>query len=103
MITRVVKMTFKEDKLEEFQRIFARSKEKIREFEGCKYVELCQDVNNEHVFFTYSHWVSEKALNTYRNSGFFKRTWSETKALFANKPEAYSLERIYSSAQEVDV
>ena len=103
MIIRVVKMTFKEDKLGEFQRIFARSKGKIRGFEGCMYVELSQDVKNDNVFFTYSHWVSEEALNAYRNSNFFKLTWSETKALFADKPEAYSLERIYSSEQEVDV
>ncbi|MBL4754508.1 MAG: antibiotic biosynthesis monooxygenase [Flavobacteriales bacterium] len=103
MIIRIVKMTFKEDKLGEFQRIFARSKEKIRDFAGCMYVEFCQDVNNKNVFFTYSHWASEDALNAYRNSTFFMHTWSETKALFADKPVAHSMERLYSSEQERDV
>ena len=101
MIIRIVKMTLKKDKLEEFQRIFERSKGAIRDFEGCLHVELCRDTIQENVYFTYSQWVSEDELNAYRNSPFFKSTWNETKALFAEKPEAHSLERVYSSEQQI--
>ena len=101
MITRIVKMTFKEDKVEEFNRIFERSKESIRDFEGCLYVELCRDTEQSNVYFTYSRWESEEALKRYRNSDFFTSTWNKTKMLFADKPEAYSLEQIHSSDQEV--
>jgi quinol monooxygenase YgiN len=101
MITRIVKMTFKRDKLEDFQRIFERSKEEIRDFEGCLHVELYRDTMQENVYFTYSQWVSEDELNAYRNSPFFESTWNETKSLFADKPEAHSLERVYSSEQKL--
>lgn len=101
MITRIVKMTFKRDKLEEFQRIFERSKGAIRDFEGCLYVELCRDTIQENVYFTYSQWVSEDELNAYRNSPFFKSTWNETKELFEEKAEAHSLEKVYSSEQKM--
>ena len=99
MVTRIVKMTFHEDKLDEFKHIFENSKDRIRGFSGCTYVELCNDINKPNVFFTYSHWDSEEALNEYRNSTFFKSTWNKTKALFKARPEAYSLHTIYSSDQ----
>ena len=90
-------MTFKRESLEEFKLIFERSKEKIRNFEGCTHVELCNDIEHPNVFFTYSHWESEEALNAYRDSTFFKSTWNKTKALFDTAPEAYSLRTIHSS------
>ena len=101
MIIRIVKMTFKKDKLEEFQRIFEHSKEAIRDFEGCLHVELCRDTLQENVYFTYSQWVSEDELNAYRNSTFFKSTWNETKELFEEKAEDHSLEKVYSSEQKM--
>jgi heme-degrading monooxygenase HmoA len=90
-------MTFKKDKIADFQRIFERSKEAISDFEGCLYLELCRDTSHDNVYFTYSHWDSEKALDTYRNSPFFKSTWNKTRTFFAAKAEVYSVERIYSS------
>jgi len=94
-------MTFKKDKLDEFQRIFERSKEAIRDFEGCMLVELCRDMKEENVYFTYSHWESEDTLNAYRNSPFFISTWKEMKELFSKKPEAYSLNMVHSSADKM--
>ena len=94
-------MTFERDKLEDFQRIFERSKEVIENFEGCLYVELCRDVNQDNVFFTYSRWTNSEALDIYRNSQFFKSTWKSTKALFSEKAEAFSLHTVYSSEQKV--
>ena len=72
MLTRIVKMTFKEGRLDDFKDIFEQSKDTIRNFEGCMHVELGNDIKNKNVFFTYSKWKSEEALNAYRNSSFFQ-------------------------------
>lgn len=90
MITRIVKMEFDPDKIEDFKLVFEEVKQKISEFEGCEGVSLLQDVKNKNIFFTYSHWESEEALNNYRHSEFFAQTWKKTKALFTGKPQAWS-------------
>ncbi|MBL4577672.1 MAG: antibiotic biosynthesis monooxygenase [Flavobacteriales bacterium] len=103
MLTRIVKMTFREDKLEDFRRIFEHSIDKIRSFEGCTHVELNRDTHRKNVYFTYSKWTSEEMLNAYRNSGMFRSTWSEVKKLFAEPPEAHSLYTVHSSEEKVKV
>jgi quinol monooxygenase YgiN len=77
MLIRIVRMTFREDKVEEFLDIFNRSK---------------HDKNAPNIMLTYSHWASEEHLNAYRDSILFKTTWAATKALFADKPVAFSSE-----------
>ena len=94
MLTRIVRMTFQEDKIEDFLLIFNRSKKKIRGFEGCQYLELLRDKNAHNVMLTYSHWLSEEHLNTYRDSELFKITWAATKLLFSDKPVAFSSESV---------
>lgn len=93
MIVRVVQMTFRPDEVDTFVALFEQRKERIRHFEGCTHLELWQDTKQPNVFFTYSHWVSEQALDHYRFSSFFKETWSLTKALFAAPPQAWSVLR----------
>lgn len=93
MIVRIVKMTFRPEEVPAFLSLFDERKELIRNFEGCSHLELWRETGKEHVFFTYSHWEGEAALDHYRFSGFFKDTWSRTKALFAEKPEAWSVEQ----------
>jgi len=95
MIIRIVKMTFEANKVAEFLKIFEGSKKLIRNMEGCKHLELLNDVKNQTVFFTYSHWENENDLNIYRNSELFKSVWSKTKILFAEKPEAWSVTSIW--------
>ena len=89
MLIRIVRMTFQEDKIEDFLVIFNLSKDKIREFEGCQHLELLRDKNAHNVMLTYSYWLSEHHLNTYRNSALFKITWAATKVLFSDKPVAF--------------
>ena len=84
-------MTFTEDGARAFQELFEERKNRIRHFEGCMYLELWRDAHCPEVFFTYSHWESEEALNHYRFSPFFKETWGLTKALFAAPPHAWSI------------
>ncbi len=87
-------MHFERENIPSFERIFEASQEYIRSFEGCRHLELYKDLGNPDVFFTYSIWESEEALEAYRTSGFFREVWGKTRALFAEKPQAWSLEKI---------
>ena len=91
MIKRIVKLGFKPEHIETFKDIFENSKLKIRGFEGCQYLELWQGKEDSSIFFTYSYWDDENALNNYRHSPLFKETWAKTKVLFNKKPEAWSV------------
>lgn len=91
MIKRIVKLTFQEDKVEEFEQVFEASKSFIRNRAGCQHLELLQDIHQPNVFFTYSFWDDEDALNAYRHSELFKKTWAKTKVLFSDKPQAWSV------------
>lgn len=92
MITRIVKMIFKEESIEIFLQLFEERKSMIRNFHGCTHLELWRDKHHTNTFFTYSKWESEDALNAYRQSHFFDDTWQQTKALFADKPQAWTVE-----------
>jgi quinol monooxygenase YgiN len=87
-------MTFRKDAIQTFKVFFDSRKERIRNFEGCMYLELWQDNLHTEIFFTYSHWKDEASLSHYRNSSFFKDTWQQTKQMFAEKPEAYSVNQL---------
>ncbi len=94
MLIRIVRMTFEEDKLPAFLTIFQQSQPLIRQFPGCQHVELLRDVDHPAVRITYSLWESPEALEAYRQSDFFQTTWAKTKVLFADKPLAFSAERM---------
>ena len=96
MIIRIVKMRFKKEHLEDFKAVFERSKPTIRAFKGCRFLELYQDIHDSRLFFTYSYWDSEAALDAYRNSDFFTGLWTKTKGLFSEKAEAWSVDKIES-------
>lgn len=97
MFIRIVKMTFKEDKVSDFQKIFEDSKHKIRKQPGCVHLELLRDLNAPNVFMTYSYWRNPSDLENYRNSELFGVVWKSTKALFAEKAEAWSVDREWVS------
>ena len=89
-------MSFKKDKIDEFLFNFNKNKDKIKNFTGCNFLELYRDKTDPTVFFTYSYWESELDLENYRNSELFKNVWSITKQLFDDKPEAWSVDKVYS-------
>ena len=93
MIIRIVKMHFRAEEVENFRQLFEDRKSMIRDFSGCRHLELWQDNKEPGIFFTYSWWESEAALNAYRDSSFFDDTWALTKQKFAAKPEAWSVHR----------
>ncbi|MTI19716.1 antibiotic biosynthesis monooxygenase [Fulvivirga sp. RKSG066] len=94
MLVRIVRMTFKADKVDDFLKVFEESKHKIRAFDGCRHLELHRDYHKKNVFSTYSHWIDDAALDGYRHSDLFKGVWAQTKALFDEKPIAFSNQKI---------
>ena len=94
MLVRIVKMTFRTDAVADFKMLFESRKHLIRNYAGCKHLELWQDKNDSSVFFTYSLWSSELYLANYRTSAFFEDTWQQTKKLFAAKAEAWSINQL---------
>ena len=93
-LIRVVRMTFRPEVVPAFLENFEAHKILIRNFPGCRHLELWQDENEKNIFVTYSHWESEAALNQYRDSQLFKSVWSFTKTLFSEKPQAWSTKKI---------
>jgi autoinducer 2-degrading protein len=96
MLIRIVKLSFHEENIPAFLENFELIKEKIRNTEGNRFLELYQDKNNKNIFFTYSYWQSEADLENYRKSAFFEEVWSFTKKLFNAKPEAWSVDKLVS-------
>ena len=94
MITRIVKLTFEPQNVDEFQAIFNRSSGLIRAFEGCQGVRLMRDLENTSIFFTITIWESEAHLNRYRKSELFIATWASTKKLFAAPAMAHSIQEV---------
>lgn len=97
MLIRLVKLSIKTENEVKFQTMFAAKEAKIAGFDGCQSVVLLKDISknaNESVFFTKSVWQSEQHLNNYRQSDFFKATWTETKKLFLNRAEAWSVQEV---------
>jgi len=83
-----------EDKVGEFQAHFEMHKNQIRSFAGCEELRLLRDKQVPHCFFTFSRWESEAHLDAYRHSAIFKEVWAYTKARFALKPEAWSMDQL---------
>lgn len=90
-LQRIVRMTFQNDKIQEFLIIFEQSKQLIANFPGCLKLSLFRDLHQDNVFYTISLWENEQALENYRHSELFHSTWAKTKTLFADKPTAFSL------------
>ncbi|MCB4797825.1 putative quinol monooxygenase [Neotamlana laminarinivorans] len=96
MLVRIVKMGFYKQNIDVFQEHFNNHKQDIRNFEGCQFLEVYRDVKDPSVFFTYSYWENEDALENYRRSDLFAEVWGKIKPLFSKPPKAWSVEKILS-------
>ncbi|QAA81204.1 antibiotic biosynthesis monooxygenase [Aequorivita sp. H23M31] len=96
MFTRIVKMTFRKEETPTFLANFDKVKEKICNFDGCCFLELYRDKNDDTIFFTYSRWRDVEALENYRKSDLFRDVWSKTKPLFREGAEAWSVDTLVS-------
>lgn len=90
MLIRIVRMTFRPDAVDAFLRIFEQTAPAIRNFPGCRHLELWQDRDAGNVLTSFSHWISEDALERYRNSALFQETWAGVTPLFDARPVAHS-------------
>ena len=68
MFVRIVKLSFHEENIPAFLENFEQMKSHIRNAPGNRFLELYQDKNNKCIFFTYSYWETEAALEKYRTS-----------------------------------
>ena len=91
MLTRIVKMTFKEEYIDSFENYFPEIVNQIKARKGCLDVQLLHDINDSRIFFTYSIWETEEDLNAYRDSDLFGKVWPKVKLWFDAKPEAWSV------------
>lgn len=89
-------MEFEAENVSVFLANFEVVKEKIRNFPGCRFLELYQDKSDKAIFFTYSRWNAETDLENYRNSELFKGVWSLTKPLFKARAAAWSVDTLVS-------
>lgn len=87
-------MHFRPGESDAFLEIFNASKHLIRQFEGCQQLALYTEAGVPDVFFTHSVWDSTAHLEAYRNSELFRTTWVKTKALFADRARAWSMEEV---------
>ena len=94
MFVRIVKMSFETTNIPLFLELFDSKKEQIRNFSGCRFLELYQDKTKSNIFFTSSYWENAEDLENYRHSELFKTVWSHTKPLFNAKPEAWSVNKL---------
>ena len=91
MLTRIVKLTFQEEKITDFLAYFDTINTRVSTFENCYGMRLMQDIHHPNIIFTYSNWKDEEALNNYRDSDLFGGVWSTIKPWFGGKPEAWSV------------
>lgn len=96
MLVRIVKMGFYKQNIKVFLQNFEDTKTRIRAFEGCILLELYRDKNDPSIFFTYSYWESDEAIEKYRKSELFNSVWSKVKPLFSIRPEAWSVDKLES-------
>lgn len=86
-------MRFTEAGVEEFLNIFNEHKVAIRNFPGCSHLQLLKDADDPLCYTTLSHWKDPNDLEKYRKSELFASVWGRVKTLFAERSQAFSLER----------
>ena len=92
MLTRIVKLHFKVERIDDFIEHFESIKWKVAHFPGFRVMKLLRGKNDPFLVFTYSKWENEEALESYRNSDLFQTLWPKIKPWFDQKPEAWSVE-----------
>ncbi len=99
MITRIVRMEFHLDRVDDFLKVFEANKNRIAGYPGCLRLELHRSISEPHILHTISRWISEDALNDYRASELFLSTWKQTKIHFAAPAQAWSTTALFDSAE----
>ena len=90
MIHRIVRMTLRPDAVDAFLDLYDRVSPAIRSHPGCCSLRLLRDAHAPAILTTLSTWESEEALEVYRRSDLFRKTWAATRPLFDAAAEAWS-------------
>lgn len=98
MIIRVVDLQIQPEAFVKAKSLLDEVAPKVRGFEGCLHLELNFDIHRKGHIQTYSKWVSEEALNVYRNSEVFIIFWKSIKPLFLRPASAWSFK-----SQEIEL
>lgn len=93
MIIRIVRMHFTDAGVDEFLEIFNSNKIAIRNFPGCTHLQLLKDADDPNTYTTLSYWDGAQHLENYRKSELFGSVWGRVKTLFAERSQAFSLEK----------
>lgn len=94
MIRRIVRLEFDPVRVAEFITFFKANRQTIASFPGCISLDIYKDAGLPNVYYTFSLWESEAALEAYRHSDTFNLLWSYAKERFSGKPVAYSLAEV---------
>jgi len=92
MIVRIVDLQIQLSEFLKARELIEEVAPKVRDFEGCFYLELNYDIHRKGHVQTYSRWSSEEALNKYRGSEVFIDFWKSVKPLFARQASAWSFQ-----------
>ncbi|NBX38554.1 MAG: antibiotic biosynthesis monooxygenase [Flavobacteriia bacterium] len=95
MIFRIVRLKFQPEKCASFEKAFSEKRQRVVGFSGCHSLKLLKETTNPTVFYTFSCWENEAALDSYRTSEVFRDLWSTIKPWFAEKAQAWSMNGIY--------
>ena len=71
MLVRIVKLQFKEEKINDFLLHFETVKWEVTNFPGCRGMKLLQDLNTPSIIITYSVWDRETKLGIYDKKYIF--------------------------------
>jgi len=93
MLIRIVRMHFTDAGVDEFLQIFNENKIAIRNFPGCTHLELLKDPDEPNTYTTLSYWKDADSLENYRKSELFGNVWGRVKTLFAERTQAFSLQK----------
>lgn len=95
MIKRIVQMEILPGREGHFLDIFEEVRKDIRARAGCRGLEILRsELDGQLSIWTISLWDDEAALDQYRSSDLFKKTWSAVKPLFSGKARAWTLTSI---------
>lgn len=90
-LVRIVRLSFREEHLDDFLQFYAQVQPQIAAFEGCMEVQAFRDNEQHTVIYTMSRWTNAAYLENYRQSDFFRDTWAQVSRWFEEKPQAFSL------------
>ena len=91
-VLRIVKMEFEEELVHDFDALFGKIQSDIEAMPGCERVIVMKSSGSPNTRTTLSWWAHEDDLNNYRKSALFGEVWPQTKAKFAGKPLAWSVD-----------